>query len=55
MERPSMGYGGYLYPELAMGPQTIAIKSPDETLDENRLRWARAAAQAKNDKMVQLM
>ena len=55
MEQPSMGYGGYLYPELAIGPQTLPIKSPDETLEEDRLRWARAAAQAKNDKMVQLM
>ena len=55
MEQPSMGYGGYLYPEFAIGPQTLPIKSPDETLDENRLRWARAAAEAKNDKMVQLM
>lgn len=55
VEQPSMGYGGYLYPEYAIGPQTIAIKSPDETLQEDRLRWARAAAEAKNDKMVQLM
>lgn len=54
-QQPMMGFGGYVHPMQVSAYQELPVRSPDETLAENRHRWAEARDKAANSTEVKVL
>lgn len=54
-QQPMMGFGGYIHPMQVSSYQELPVRSPDETLAENRHRWAEARDKAANSTEVKVL